>query len=75
MNAVRHLVSSAGAGAAVGAATGSLEIGTAFFIAGWAIDLDHALDFGLKWGPRGAFVRMARMGKFLGLSSKFSKGR
>ena len=62
MNAVRHLVSSAGAGAAVGAATGSPDIGTAFFIAGWAIDLDHTLDFGLKWGPRGAFVRMARMG-------------
>ena len=62
MNAVRHLVSSAAGGAAVGAATGSPEIGTAFFIAGWAIDLDHALDFSLKWGPREAFLRMARMG-------------
>ncbi len=62
MNGVLPIVSSAAAGAAVGVATGSPEMGTACFVAGWAIDLDHALDFGLKWGLRGALARMARLG-------------
>ncbi|MBI2881508.1 MAG: hypothetical protein HYY21_07950 [Candidatus Tectomicrobia bacterium] len=62
MNAVGHIVSSAVAGLGVGTLTGSPETGTAFFLAGWAIDLDHALDFTRQWGPREALTRMARMG-------------
>jgi hypothetical protein len=37
-------------------------MGTAFFLAGWVIDLDHALDFTLTWGPHEGFIRMSRMG-------------
>ena len=44
MNAVRHTVSSAVAGVAVGTATESPEMGTAFFLAGWTIDLDYIFD-------------------------------
>ncbi|MFQ5913787.1 MAG: hypothetical protein ACE5JS_11445 [Nitrospinota bacterium] len=62
MNAPGHIVSSATVGVAVGATTGSLETGVAFFLAGWSIDLDHFLDFAITWGLREAFVRMSRMG-------------
>ncbi|MFQ5691897.1 MAG: hypothetical protein ACE5IM_02475 [Nitrospinota bacterium] len=62
MNAASHVVSSAVVGAAVGAATGSPETGAAFFFAGWAIDLDHILDFARKWGLREALARMSRLG-------------
>ncbi|MFQ5693417.1 MAG: hypothetical protein ACE5IM_10285 [Nitrospinota bacterium] len=62
MNGAAHIVTSAAAGGAVGALTGSPETGAALFIAGWAIDLDHVPDFARKWGLREALVRMARMG-------------
>lgn len=62
MNAVRHIISSAAVGVALGATTGSTETGIAFFLSGWAIDLDHALDFTLTWGAHEGFIRMSRMG-------------
>ncbi len=62
MNAVGHIVSSAAAGVAVGAAAGSPEMGTALFLAGWAIDLDHLFDFTRMWGLRESLRRMARLG-------------
>ncbi len=62
MNAARHMTVSAAAGIGVGVVSGSVEIGGAFFLAGWAIDLDHFVDFALHWGPREAFRRMARLG-------------
>ncbi|MFQ5692114.1 MAG: hypothetical protein ACE5IM_03605 [Nitrospinota bacterium] len=62
MNAVGHLVSSAAVGAAVGTATGSPETGAALFVAGWAMDADHVIDFTRKWGLREALARMSRLG-------------
>ena len=62
MNTVRHVVSSAAAGVAVGAAAGSPEMGTALFLAGWAIDLDYAFDYVRRWGLREGLRRMARLG-------------
>ena len=62
MNVPAHIVASAAAGVAVYSLTGSPETGTALFLAGWAVDLDHALDFTRQWGFREALVRMARMG-------------
>ena len=62
MNAVRHTVSSAVAGVAVGTATESPEMGTAFFLAGWTIDLDYIFDYIHAWGLRKALGRLARLG-------------
>ncbi len=62
MNAKTHIVLSAAAGAALGSATGSPKVGVACFLAGWLVDVDHILDFTLKWGPWEAIVRLLRMG-------------
>jgi len=62
LNALFHILSSAAVGTALGATTGSTETGIAFFISGWAIDLDHAIDFTLTWGLHEGFIRMSRMG-------------
>ena len=73
MNAAGHIGVSAAGGALIGLATGSVEMGTGFFLSGWLVDLDQhtrlCRDMGLAEGlPPPRLSRVPEATSPIGLS-------